>query len=169
LQKVKNLKSGDPLDDETQIGVLANTKQADLIEDQVQSSVKAGAKILTGGEKNKAYYSPTVLTDVKPGMKVFDEETFGPVAAFIKANSTDEIFELSNNSGYGLGVSICTSDVTNALQFIDDIDDGAVFFNEIVKSDPRLPFGGTKQSGYGRELSKEGIHEFVNLQTIYIK
>ncbi|MEX0945463.1 MAG: NAD-dependent succinate-semialdehyde dehydrogenase [Balneolaceae bacterium] len=169
LEQVKSLKSGDPLNEETEIGPLARKDLADELNEQVKKSVELGAKLLIGGKQMEAYYEPTVLVNVKPGMPVFDEETFGPVAAIIRAKDEDEAFRLASQSKYGLGTTLFTKDVERARKNIGKIADGAFFINELVKSDPRLPFGGTKHSGYGRELSREGIHEFVNKKTVYIK
>jgi succinate-semialdehyde dehydrogenase/glutarate-semialdehyde dehydrogenase len=169
IDGVKSIKKGDPMDDSTEIGPLARKDLADELHKQLDKSVKKGAKIETGGKQEDAFYEPTVLTGVKPGMPAFDEETFGPVAAIIRAKDVDEAFELAANSKYGLGVSLFTSDIENARRHIGKAPDGAFFINELVKSDPRLPFGGTGKSGYGRELSREGIHEFVNKKTVYIK
>jgi len=169
IEGVKSIKKGDPIDDTTGIGPLARKDLADQLHEQLMKSVKKGAKIEVGGKQDGAFHEPTVLTGVKPGMPAFDEETFGPVAAIIRAKDVDEAFELAANSQFGLGVSLFTSDIENARRHISRVPDGAFFINELVKSDPRLPFGGTGKSGYGRELSREGIHEFVNKKTVYIK
>jgi succinate-semialdehyde dehydrogenase / glutarate-semialdehyde dehydrogenase len=169
IDGVKAIKKGDPVDESTKIGPLARKDLADELHNQLQKSVEQGAKIETGGKQDNAFYEPTVLTGVKPGMPAFDEETFGPLAAIIRAKDADEAFELAANSKYGLGVSLFTTDIENARRHIGKAPDGAFFINELVKSDPRLPFGGTGKSGYGRELSREGIHEFVNKKTVYIK
>ncbi|CAN0364243.1 unnamed protein product, partial [Ectocarpus sp. 4 AP-2014] len=116
-----------------------------------------------------SFYQPTVLTEVKPGMPVFEEEVFGPVASIIKAKSRKETISLAAASNYGLGTMLFTESIEEAKEQIPKINDGSFFINEMVKSDPRLPFGGTRDSGYGRELSKEGIHEFINKKTVYIK
>lgn len=166
---VKAIKKGDPMDEYTEIGPLARKDLADQLHEQMEKSVKQGAKIATGGKQENAFHEPTVLTGVKPGMPVFDEETFGPVAAIIRAKDADEAFELAANSRYGLGVSLFTTNIEKARRYVGKSPDGAFFINELVKSDPRLPFGGTGKSGYGRELSREGIHEFVNTKTVYIK
>ena len=168
LDAVKMLKDGDPLDEDTRIGPLARKDLADQLQQQVKTSVKQGAKILHGGRQLEAFHEPTVLTDVTPGMAAFDEETFGPLAAFIRAEDEEEAFELAAQSKYGLGVSLFTSSIEKARQCISKVPDGAFFINDLVKSDPRLPFGGTRNSGYGRELSREGIQEFVNKKTVYI-
>ena len=169
LQKVKELKAGDPLDEDTFIGVQAREDLAENLEEQVNRSIEMGAKLLIGGERKKAFYAPAVLKDVTPQMPVFKEETFGPAIGITTFRSWKEAVELINATKFGLGVSIFTSNEQTAQKLIPEIEDGAVFVNELVKSDPRLPFGGTKRSGYGRELSKFGIREFVNIQTIYFK
>jgi succinate-semialdehyde dehydrogenase/glutarate-semialdehyde dehydrogenase len=166
---VKNLKSGDPADKETQIGTLARKDLADELQSQVKKSMEAGAKLLLGGNQDNCYHEPTILGEVKPGMPAFDEETFGPLAAMIRAKDEQDAFRLSELSMYGLGVTVCTTNIEKALSMSDQVSDGAYFINELVKSDPRLPFGGTKNSGYGRELAKDGMMEFINRKTIYIK
>ncbi|MGK7389256.1 MAG: NAD-dependent succinate-semialdehyde dehydrogenase [Candidatus Cyclobacteriaceae bacterium M2_1C_046] len=166
---VSKLKAGDTKDDVTQVGPLARKDLADQLNRQVKISVEQGAKILLGGKQNNCYYEPTILGNVRPGMAAFEEETFGPLAAIIKAKDIDEAFALSEKSKYGLGVSVFTRDIKKATELADRITDGAYFVNELVKSDPRLPFGGTKRSGYGRELSKEGMMEFINKKTVYVK
>ena len=166
---MKAFKAGDPLDENTRIGPLSREDLAVKLQEQVQKSVEQGAKVILGGKRKGAFFEPTIMVNVKPGMPVFDEETFGPVAAIIKAKNEDEAFELANKSPYGLGISLFTRNVEKAKKCIRKISDGSFFINELVKSDPRLPFGGTKQSGYGRELSKAGILEFVNIKTVYIK
>lgn len=168
IKKMATLKTGDPMDEETKIGPLASIDQAKALEKQVNDSVAMGANLLVGGNRHDAFYEATLLTNVKPGMPAFDEETFGPVFSVTIANDTDEAIELANNSTFGLGVSIFTEDREKAKKLSAQIEDGAVFVNALVKSDPRLPFGGTKRSGFGRELSHHGIKEFVNTKTIYI-
>ncbi|MEM5564369.1 NAD-dependent succinate-semialdehyde dehydrogenase [Psychroserpens sp. AS72] len=166
--KIKDLKSGDPSNKDTDIGVLAREDLSDTLEKQVEKSIKKGAYVHFGNVKKQTYYQPTILTNVKPGMPVFDEETFGPVASIIKVKNKQEAYEMASDSKFGLGTMIFTKDIEDAKKHISNIEDGSFFINELVKSDPRLPFGGTKASGYGRELSKEGILEFVNKKTIYI-
>ena len=168
-EAVGKLRSGDPLDENTQVGPLAREDLATELQRQVRDSVEQGAILLYGGNQNKAYHEPTILGNVKPGMPVFNEETFGPVAAMIKVKNEDEAFELAGQSKFGLGLTLCTEDIDKALSLASRVEDGAYFINELVKSDPRLPFGGTKYSGYGRELSKDGILEFVNRKTVYVK
>ncbi|MDN3594096.1 NAD-dependent succinate-semialdehyde dehydrogenase [Zunongwangia endophytica] len=167
VKQVKDLKSGDPMDEDTYIGTLAREDLAEDLEAQVKDSVEKGAKIVLGGKRNKAYYEPTILTNVTKGMRVFDEETFGPAISVTTFKENQEAIDLVNYSDFGLGVSIFTEDFDFAEGIISEFEDGAVFVNELVKSDPRLPFGGTKISGYGRELSSHGIQEFVNRKTVY--
>ena len=167
--KINKLTIGDPSKEETDIGPLATVKQAEQVEYQVQASIKMGAKLILGGKRNSAFYPPALLVDVKPGMPVFDEEVFGPVAPVIVARNAAEAVALASQTKFGLGVSIFTNDLVKARDLAGEFKDGAVFVNELVKSDPRLPFGGTGKSGYGRELSIHGIMEFVNVKTIYIK
>lgn len=169
IAAAKKLKSGDPMDEDTEIGVLARVDLSEELQRQVQDSIKEGAVLLLGGDRKDAYHAPTVLGEVKPGMPAFDEETFGPLAAMVKAKDEDEAYALSQQSDFALGVTVCTKNTEKALNRAADIGDGAFFINELVKSDPRLPFGGQRNSGYGRELSRDGILEFVNRQTVYVK
>ncbi|MCB8999074.1 MAG: NAD-dependent succinate-semialdehyde dehydrogenase [Bacteroidales bacterium] len=166
---IKELKSGNPMDPDTNIGPLASIEQAVILAEQVDKSIKMGARLICGGKRNAAFYEPTLLVDVKPGMPVFDEELFGPVAPLITFSTIEEAVTLANHRKFGLGVSVFTSDIENVRKIIPQFEDGAVFINSLVKSDPRLPFGGTKMSGYGRELSLQGIREFVNIKTVFIK
>jgi len=168
VEKVRDLLTGDPMEEETQVGPLVSITQAKEVEDQVNRSVEMGAKLLLGGERNGAFYQPTILTGVVPGMPVFEEEVFGPVYAIMEASSPEHALELSNQSDFGLGMQLFTDSEHSTELFIKGAEEGAVFVNAMVKSDPRLPFGGTKKSGYGRELSEEGIREFVNIKTIWI-
>ncbi|MEX2597207.1 MAG: NAD-dependent succinate-semialdehyde dehydrogenase [Salibacteraceae bacterium] len=168
-EKVKQLKFADPLSGDANVGPLARLDLAEGIERQVQQSIEKGAELILGGKRDGAKYEPTVLKNVVPGMAVFDEETFGPVAPFIRIKDLDEAIRLSNSSSFGLGVTVCTSNPEAVLNRVQEFEEGAVFINELVKSDPRLPFGGIKNSGYGRELSSNGIHEFVNVKTVYLK
>lgn len=167
LKQVKELKSGDPMDSDTFIGVLAREDLAKDLEDQVNRTVDQGAILMIGGRRDKAYYEPTVVSGVKKGMTMFEEETFGPAISVTTFKDTDEAIDLVNSSVFGLGVSIFTEDSEFAARLVPKFEDGAVFVNDLVKSDPRLPFGGTKDSGYGRELSEHGIREFVNRKTVY--
>lgn len=167
-QKTEALKMGDPFDPSTDIGPLARVDLAEDLEKQVNKSVEMGAKLILGGKRNGAYYQPSILVDAKPEMPVFNEETFGPLAVIIKFKDFEEAIELSNGTTFGLGVSICTSNVEEALKKEHLFEEGSVFFNQLVRSDPKLPFGGVKHSGFGRELSEDGIREFVNTKTIVI-
>jgi len=168
VSRVEQMVTGDPMDEQTQVGPLVSVKQAKEVEEQVKRSVDMGATLLLGGERNGAFFQPAVLTGVQPGMPVFDEEVFGPVFAVMEATSPEHALELSNTSKFGLGMQLFTASEKMAELFIRGADEGAVFVNAMVKSDPRLPFGGVKKSGYGRELSDEGIREFVNIKTIWI-
>ena len=165
---IQNLKKGNPLAIETQIGSLARPDLAEELEVQVQKSIQMGAKLIIGGNRKGAFYEPTLLTEVTTEMPIFKEETFGPVAAITIFKTIDDAIELSNQSEFGLGVSIFTQDIDFIKTKISAFNEGAVFVNEMVKSDPRLPFGGVKKSGYGRELAIEGIKEFVNIKTVVI-
>lgn len=169
IRAIKDLKTGNPMDDDTDIGPLARVDLAEDIENQVDRSVAMGAKIETGGERKGAFYEPTVLTGVTTDMPVFTEEVFGPVAAVLQFESFDEAVELSNRTMFGLGVSIFTKDVEGIKKKVRFFEEGAVFINAMVKSDPALPFGGVKKSGFGRELAEDGLKEFVNVKTVYIK
>lgn len=163
----------DPFKEETDIGPMARIDLREELHDQVIKSEKLGAKIILGGKIPKlkgAFYPQTILTNVKTGMPAFDEELFGPVAAIVPAKDEIEAIELANNSVFGLGAAVFTSDFNRGEQIAEfELEAGSCFVNDFVKSDPRLPFGGIKQSGYGRELSDFGIREFVNIKTVYIK
>jgi len=169
---VEELVVGDPESAETSVGPLASKQQLDDIEKQVTASVEAGATLLCGGKRKggKGYfYEPAVLANVTKGMPVYDEEVFGPALPIISFKTNEEAIAIANDSEYGLGATIFSSDTNKAQNIARDIDSGAVFINNPVKSDPRLPFGGVKKSGYGRELSHYGIREFVNVKTVWIK
>lgn len=166
---LQNLKIGNPLDKETQIGSLARVDLAEELEKQVQQSIQMGAQLIIGGKRNNVFYEPTILTNVTSQMPVFHQETFGPVVAITAFKTIEEAIALSNESQFGLGVSIFTTDIDFIKTKVSAFNEGAVFINEMAKSDPRLPFGGIKKSGYGRELSEEGIREFVNIKTVYIQ
>jgi succinate-semialdehyde dehydrogenase / glutarate-semialdehyde dehydrogenase len=165
--------TGDPLDEATEVGPQARVDLRDQLHQQVMKSVKQGAKCILGGtipEGNNAFYPPTILTQVKKGMPVYEEETFGPVAAIITAEDEEEAIAMANDSPFGLGAAVFSTNIKKA-EFIaaNRLDAGSCFVNEAVKSDPRLPFGGIKTSGYGRELGIYGIKEFVNIKTVLIK
>ena len=169
VEGLKKLKQGDPMAEGTDLGPLASISQAEWVAEQVKISIDMGARMIVGGKPHKALYPPELLTDVKPGMPVFDEEVFGPVAPVIIAGNTAEAVSLANQTRFGLGVSLFTNDLEKAEKLVHEFNDGAVFINDLVKSDPRLPFGGTNHSGFGRELSIQGVREFVNVKTVYIK
>ncbi len=169
--EVGALNVGDPLDAKTQIGPLAREDLRETLDRQVRESVGMGARVLTGGERGNGrgwYYRPTVLADVTEDMPAFKEETFGPVAAVVRVRDADEAVRVANDSAYGLGANLWTKDLALGERLARRIESGSVFVNGMVASDPRLPFGGVKRSGYGRELSSYGIKEFVNIQTIWI-
>ncbi|MHA1214080.1 MAG: NAD-dependent succinate-semialdehyde dehydrogenase [Candidatus Hodarchaeales archaeon] len=170
---MKGQKMGDPLREDTMVGPQARIDLRDELHKQVQESIKQGARLLLGGEipeGNGAYYPPTVLTDVKEGMPAYNEEFFGPVAAIIPVEDENVAIRVANDSVFGLGASIITNDVEKGERIArDELEAGAAFVNGYVRSDPRLPFGGIKESGYGRELSYLGIREFVNIKTVWIK
>ena len=168
---VSALKVGDPLQSETQIGPMARDDLRDALDEQVRLSVQQGAKVLVGGERISGpgyFYAPTVLTNLSLQMPVCAEETFGPVAAVIRVRDAEEAIEVANDTPFGLGANLWTGDINAARGLARRIEAGSVFINGMVASDPRLPFGGVKQSGYGRELSEFGIREFVNIQTVWI-
>jgi succinate-semialdehyde dehydrogenase/glutarate-semialdehyde dehydrogenase len=172
VRAMEGLKVGDPMDSGTEVGPMAREDLLDSLDDQVKRTVEAGGTLRTGGrrlERPGWFYAPTVLTGVKAGMAAFDEETFGPVAAVIRARDAADAIELANRSQFGLGASLWTGDAARGEDLAAEIDAGSVFVNGAVKSDPRLPFGGIKSSGYGRELSEVGIREFVNIKTVWIK
>jgi succinate-semialdehyde dehydrogenase/glutarate-semialdehyde dehydrogenase len=171
LDELRSRRMGDPLARETQVGPQARTDLRDELHKQVEESVKRGAKCLLGGEIPRgpgAFYPPTLLAGVDKGMPAFDQETFGPVAAVVRAKDEGDAVRLANDSSFGLGASLWTQDRARAEHLAAQIEAGAVFVNGIVKSDPRLPFGGIKRSGYGRELSEYGIREFVNIKSVWI-
>ncbi|HET9112075.1 MAG TPA: NAD-dependent succinate-semialdehyde dehydrogenase [Ktedonobacterales bacterium] len=171
VKATEALKVGDPLDKNTQVGAMARHDLREDLDRQVRESLAQGAKALTGGEALSgpgAYYAPTILTNVTPEMTVFKEETFGPVAAVIHAKDEADAIRLANSSDFGLGGALWTRDIERGERVAAQIESGAVFINGMTASDPRLPFGGVKRSGYGRELSSYGIREFVNIQTVWI-
>jgi succinate-semialdehyde dehydrogenase/glutarate-semialdehyde dehydrogenase len=168
---IEELPVGDPSDAGTRVGPLAKDDLVDMLEEQVHRSVEAGASIVTGGQRLDRpgyFYAPTLIAGVKPGMQVFTEETFGPAAALIRARDAEEAIALANDSRFGLGASLWSRDIDRAKSLAREIETGSVFINGMVASDPRLPFGGVKSSGYGRELSEFGIREFVNIKTVWI-
>ena len=165
-------KIGDPMESTTDIGPLATEKIREEIHEQVERAKSEGARVLTGGKRVEGsgwFYGPTVLADVKRGSSIFYEEIFGPVAMIFRVESAQEALELANDSKFGLAASVWTQDAAEQEMFAAGIETGSVFFNASVASDPRLPFGGIKKSGYGRELSAFGIREFVNIKTVWMK
>ncbi len=172
IHHMESFKMGDPLDPDTTLGPLARSDLRDTVHKQVEKSLKQGAKLLRGGiipDSQGFYYPPTLLTHVSPGMPAFDEELFGPVIALITVHSEQEAIAYANQSQYGLGAAVFTRDLEKGERIATyEIDAGVCFVNALVASDPRLPFGGIKHSGYGRELSQEGILEFVNTKTVAI-
>ncbi len=171
VSETKALKVGDPLDRATQIGPMSRGDLRDGLAQQVRDTLAQGAQVALGGEalaRTGYYYAPTILTGVTPEMVAFREETFGPVAAVIRAHDAEEAIALANDSDFGLGGNLWTRDIARAKQIAARLESGGVFINGMTASDPRLPFGGVKHSGYGRELSAFGIREFVNIQTVWI-
>jgi succinate-semialdehyde dehydrogenase/glutarate-semialdehyde dehydrogenase len=173
VEKMKAQKLGDPLDPTVTVGPMARRDLRDELHEQVRTSIEKGATLLCGGEipdSNGAFYPPTVLTNVKKGMPAFDEELFGPVAAIIGAKDETDAIRIANDSVFGLGAAVFTQDVKRGERIAAEaLEAGCCFVNGMVKSDPRLPFGGIKESGYGRELSLFGIREFVNIKTVWVK
>ena len=172
MEKVESITLSDPIENTTNLGPMARLDLLQELDRQVDESVQQGAVLISGGaafDETKCLYMPTILSDVKKGMPAYDEELFGPVASVIIYQTEEEMLEIANDTPYGLGASIWTSDIAKAKQLALKIDSGAVFINEMVKSDPRLPFGGVKLSGYGRELSREGMLEFMNQKTVVVK
>jgi succinate-semialdehyde dehydrogenase / glutarate-semialdehyde dehydrogenase len=169
VDRMRSLKIGDPLDEATEIGPLATEAILLGVDRQVQDSIAAGAKLLTGGKRivhSGFFYEPTVLTDIPPGSPACREEIFGPVASFFRASDAAGAIKLANDSSFGLGASAWTNDPAEQHLFASELETGMVFINSMVVSDPRLPFGGAKRSGFGRELGAEGIREFVNIKTV---
>jgi succinate-semialdehyde dehydrogenase/glutarate-semialdehyde dehydrogenase len=171
VDEMKALRVGDPIEAETDVGPLATTQIVEDLDGQVNKAKAAGARVLTGGKRlNRPgnFYEPTVLVDVDPSTPVSCEEIFGPVAMLFRVNDIDEAIRLANATTFGLGSSAWTNDAREQQRFIDELEAGCVFINGMVASDPRLPFGGVKHSGYGRELAEFGIREFVNIKTVWI-
>ena len=177
VQAMKALRVGDPMNESTDVGPLATMQILKDLEEQVQVSVAAGAKILTGGQRLKLedeladgnFYEPTVLADIPKDSPAFSDEIFGPVASLFRVKDIDEAIDLANATSFGLGAAAWTNDESERDRFVEEIEAGCVFINGMVASDPRLPFGGVKHSGYGRELGEFGIREFVNVKTVWIK
>ena len=172
VEKFRALKVGDPMQSDTDVGPLATPQILADLDLQVKASVDAGARVLVGGYRIKQegnFYAPTILADIPLGAPPYQEEFFGPVASVFRVKDLDEAIALANSTSFGLGASVWTNDQQEIEQAIEQVEAGAVFVNGMVKSDPRIPFGGIKRSGYGRELGVEGIREFVNIKTIWIR
>jgi len=172
VSRMQALRVGDPFDESTQLGPLANADAVTSLDADVQKTVAAGAHVLTGGHplnRPGNFYAPTVLTDIPKDSPAYKEEFFGPVASLFRVKNIDEAIALANDSRFGLGASAWTNDPAETERFINELDAGMVFLNKMVASDPRVPFGGVKSSGHGRELSVYGIREFVNIKTVWIE
>jgi succinate-semialdehyde dehydrogenase/glutarate-semialdehyde dehydrogenase len=171
LNEITQRRQGDPVVEANDLGPMARADLLVNLQRQVDASVAAGARLLLGGETPQdvgLFYPPSVLTDVRPGMPAFDEEVFGPVVTLIPVADDAEAISLANQSAYGLGAAVFTQDVERAKRLAHQLECGVCFINDFVKSDPRLPFGGIKRSGYGREMSAIGIREFVNVKTVCV-
>lgn len=171
VDRMKNLRIGDPFDEKTELGPLATADAVKDLDAGVQQTIKTGGKLLTGGHPLKQpgnFYAPTVLTDIPKESPAYGEEFFGPVASLFRVKNIDEAIRLANDTRFGLGASAWTTDDCERERFINELESGMVFINKMVASDPRIPFGGVKQSGHGRELSANGIREFMNIKTVSI-
>jgi succinate-semialdehyde dehydrogenase/glutarate-semialdehyde dehydrogenase len=172
VAQMEKLTVGDPFDAKTDVGPLANAEAVTSLDADVRSSIKAGAKVLTGGkpaDRPGSFYLPTVLTDIPKDSAAYKEELFGPVASIFRVKNIDEAIRVANDSRFGLGASAWTNDKSEQERFISELEAGMVFINQMVFSDPRVPFGGVKRSGVGRELSTYGIREFTNVKTVWVK
>ncbi len=172
VREMRALRVGDPLADGTDVGPLATAAIRDEVAEQVRRSVDAGARVLTGGEPLDGpgfFYPPTILADIPESAPAYREEVFGPVASLFRVANTDEAIALANDSPFGLGSSVWTRDEEERRRFVAEIEAGMTYVNAMVASDPRLPFGGVKRSGYGRELGEFGIHEFVNIKAVWME
>lgn len=172
VSRMEALQVGDPFDEKTQLGPLANAEAVTSLDEDVKKTVAAGARLLTGGHPLKRpgnFYAPTVLTDIPEESPAYREEFFGPVASLFRVKSIDEAIRIANDSRFGLGASAWTNDPGETERFVNELEAGMVFLNKMVASDPRVPFGGVKHSGHGRELSVHGIREFVNIKTVWVQ
>jgi succinate-semialdehyde dehydrogenase/glutarate-semialdehyde dehydrogenase len=171
VQRMQNLRVGDPFEESTQLGPLASADAVTSLDEGVKKTVAAGARVLTGGhplDRPGNFYAPTVLTDIPKDSPAYQEEFFGPVASIFRVKDVDQAIRVANDSRFGLGASAWTNDPEETERFINELDAGMVFLNKMVASDPRLPFGGVKYSGHGRELATHGIREFMNIKTVSI-
>jgi succinate-semialdehyde dehydrogenase / glutarate-semialdehyde dehydrogenase len=168
-KRTAELKQGDPFDAQSTIGPMARLDLAEKLETQLQDALQKGAKLITGGKRNGCNFSPAIIDQVTPDMKAFQEETFGPMATFITAVNEEDAVAIANNSRYGLGSSIWTKDLEKAEALARKIEAGSVHVNSLMRSDARLPFGGIKKSGYGRELAEQGMKEFLNTKAIVLE
>jgi succinate-semialdehyde dehydrogenase/glutarate-semialdehyde dehydrogenase len=172
VEKMRSLKIGDPMDAATELGPLSSASALDGLHAQVEAAIQSGARLLTGGkrlDRPGSFYEPTVLTDISKDSPAYHEELFGPVACLYRVKNIDAAIELANDTPFGLGASAWTNDEAERDRFVNEINAGMVFINKMVASDPRAPFGGVKQSGYGRELGIHGIREFANIKTVWIE
>jgi succinate-semialdehyde dehydrogenase/glutarate-semialdehyde dehydrogenase len=172
VQRMQDLKLGDPFDEKTDVGPLATADAVTSLHADVEKSVSAGARVLTGGKPGSGkgfFYQPTVLTDIPKDSPAYAEELFGPVASIFRVKNMDEAIHVANDTRFGLGASAWTKDPEEQERFMNELEAGMVFINQMVASDPRVPFGGVKRSGYGRELSTYGIREFTNVKTVWVK
>ncbi len=172
VSKMEALKVGDPFDEKTELGPLATADGVTDLDRDVQKTIKAGARVLTGGkplQRPGNFYAPTVLTNIPKDSPAYREELFGPVASVFRAKDLDHAIQIANDSRFGLGASAWTNDKNERERFINDLESGMVFINRMVASDPRIPFGGVKWSGHGRELGAHGIREFTNIKTVWIE
>jgi succinate-semialdehyde dehydrogenase/glutarate-semialdehyde dehydrogenase len=172
VERMLELRVGDPFDERTQLGPLANADAVTSLDSDVKQTVAAGARVLTGGHplnRPGNFYAPTVLADIPEDSPAYKEELFGPVASIFRVKDIDQAIRVANDIRFGLGASAWTNDPGEIERFINELDAGMVFLNKMVASDPRLPFGGVKHSGHGRELSEHGIREFINIKTVWIQ
>jgi succinate-semialdehyde dehydrogenase/glutarate-semialdehyde dehydrogenase len=172
VNKMEALKIGDPFDESTELGPLATADGVTSLDEDVHKTIAAGARVLTGGkplQRAGNFYAPTVLTDIPQESPAYREELFGPVACVFRAKNIDDAIRIANDTRFGLGASAWTNDQGERERFINELEAGMVFINKMVASDPRLPFGGVKHSGHGRELGPYGIREFTNTKTVWIQ
>jgi succinate-semialdehyde dehydrogenase/glutarate-semialdehyde dehydrogenase len=172
VERMKALTLGDPFDEKTDVGPLATADAVTSLHADVERSISAGARVLAGGKPAAGegfFYQPTVLTDIPKGSPAYSEELFGPVASIFRVKNIDEAIHIANDTRFGLGACAWTNNASEQERFINELEAGMVFINQMVASDPRVPFGGVKRSGYGRELSTNGIREFTNVKTVWVK